>query len=276
MFSKIIPAFFICFFLVSCGDNSSTPDYDSSLPVNNIPPPSQIMYKVISVYPHDSGAFTQGLEYFGGKLYEGTGEYNRSSLRLVDLKTGKVEKSYLIPDKSIFGEGITIFKNKIYQLTWQSNKVYVYPLENFNRPVDSLKWNREGWGATNDGKNIIISDGSSNLFFVEPDEKNKNFKVNKILTVADNRGEVDSLNELELINGSIFANRWLTNEIVKIDTSTGYVTGTMNLSGLLRQYDPTAKFEDGAVLNGIAYDTATKKLYITGKDWPRLFEMQLQ
>jgi glutamine cyclotransferase len=233
------------------------------------------MYKVVSVYPHDSGAFTQGLEYYGNKLYESTGEYNRSSLRLVDLKTGKVEKSYLNPDKSVFGEGITIFNNRIYQLTWQNHKVYVYPLD-FSRPVDSLNWNREGWGATNDGKNIIISDGSSKLFFVQPDEKSKNFKVNKILTVADNRGEVDSLNELELINGSIYANRWYTNEIIKIDTSTGYVTGAMNLTGLLHQYDPTAKFEDGAVLNGIAYDSATKKMYITGKDWPRLFEIQLQ
>ena len=231
---------------------------------------------MIAVYPHDSNAFTQGLEYHNGNLYEGTGEYNRSNLRIVNIKTGKVEKNYLIPDKSVFGEGITIFKNKIYQLTWQSHKVYVYNMDDFSHPLDSLKWSREGWGATNDDKNIIISDGSSHLFFVQPDEKKKELKINKILTVADNKGEVDSLNELELINGSVYANRWLTNEIVKIDTATGYVTGKMNLTGLLQQFDPGVQIEDGAVLNGIAYDSTEKKIYITGKDWPRLFEMQLQ
>ncbi len=264
--------------LISC-NNSSSPDYDNSLPVakvNNIPPPEPLMFKVDAVYPHDSYAFTQGLEYHKGKLYEGTGEYNRSNLRIVDAKTGKVEKNYLIPDKSIFGEGITIFKNKIYQLTWKSHQVFVYNVDDFSHPIDTLGWSREGWGATNDGKNIIISDGSSHLFFVLPDEKRKELKINKILTVADNRGEVDSLNELELINGYVFANRWMTDDIVKIDTATGYVTGEMNLAGLLQQYDKGAQVNGDAVLNGIAYDSTSKKLYITGKDWPKLFEMQLQ
>lgn len=275
MINKLLPIFSLLLFFISC-QNSSSPDFDTSLPVNNIPPPSQIMFKVIAVYPHDPTAFTQGLEFHDGKLYEGTGEYNRSNLRIVDIKTGKIEKNYLIPDKSIFGEGITIFKNKIYQLTWKSQKVYVYNPGDFSHPVDTLKWNREGWGATNDGKNIIISDGSSHLFFVKPDEKSKEMRVNKVLTVADNKGEVDSLNELELINGYVYANRWLTNDIVKIDTATGHVTGKLNLTGLLQQYDPNAPIEDGAVLNGIAYDSNSKKLYITGKDWPKLFEMELQ
>jgi glutamine cyclotransferase len=275
MINKLLPIFSLLLFFISC-QNSSSPDFDTSLPVNNIPPPSQIMFKVIAVYPHDPTAFTQGLEFHDGKLYEGTGEYNRSNLRIVDIRTGKVEKNYLIPDKSIFGEGITIFKNKIYQLTWKSHKVYVYNPGDFSHPVDTLKWDREGWGATNDGKNIIISDGSSHLFFVQPDEKNRVLRVNKVLTVADNKGEVDSLNELELINGYVYANRWLTNDIVKIDTATGHVTGKLNLTGLLQQYDPNAPIEDGAVLNGIAYDSTSKKLYITGKDWPKLFEMELQ
>lgn len=275
MINKLLPIFSLLLFFISC-QNSSSPDFDTSLPVNNIPPPSQIMFKVIAVYPHDPTAFTQGLEFHDGKLYEGTGEYNRSNLRIVDIRTGKVEKNYLIPDKSIFGEGITIFRNKIYQLTWKSHKVYVYNPGDFSHPVDTLKWDREGWGATNDGKNIIISDGSSHLFFVQPDEKNRVLRVNKVLTVADNKGEVDSLNELELINGYVYANRWLTNDIVKIDTATGHVTGKLNLTGLLQQYDPNAPIEDGAVLNGIAYDSTSKKLYITGKDWPKLFEMELQ
>jgi glutaminyl-peptide cyclotransferase len=277
MIQKFVAITFI-FFLFSC-NNSSSPDYDNSLPVpkvNNIPPPANIMFRVDAVYPHDPKAFTQGLEFYKGKLYEGTGEPRESSLRITDIKTGKVEKEYLIPDSSVFGEGITIYKNKIYQLTWQSNKIFVYNLNDISHPVNTLQWNREGWGATNDGTNIIISDGSSHLYFVQPDENKKEMKINKIVTVADNKGEVDSLNELELINGYVYANRWLTNNIVKIDTSNGYVVGQMNLSGLLNQYDPTANVGSEAVLNGIAYDSTTKKLYITGKDWPKLFEMQLQ
>lgn len=264
-------------FLISC-NNSSSPNYDNSLPmpkVNNIPAPAPIMFKVEAVYPHDPGAFTQGLEFYKGKMYEGTGEYGTSNLRIVDIKTGKVEKDYLIPDSSIFGEGITIFKNKIYQLTWQSHKIFVYNLDDIMHPISTLRWDREGWGATHDDKNIIISDGSSHLYFVQPDEKNKDMKIDKILTVANNMGEVDSLNELELIGGYIYANRWLTNDIVKIDTATGYVVGDMNLTGLLQQYDPNAKVNGDAVLNGIAYDSTTKNLYITGKDWPKMFEMKL-
>lgn len=265
-------------FLFSC-NNSSSPSYDNSLPapkVNNIPPPPAIMYKVDAVYPHDPKAYTQGLEFYKGKLYEGTGEWGTSNLRIVDIKTGQIEKNYLIPDTSIFGEGITIFKNKIYQLTWQNHKIFVYNLNDISRPITTLTWNRQGWGATNDGTNIIISDGSSHLYFVQPDENKKEMKINKILTVADNNGEVDSLNELELINGYIFANRWLTNDIMKIDTANGYVVGKMDLTGLLQQYDAGVQVSSDAVLNGIAYDSTTKKLYITGKDWPKLFEMQLQ
>lgn len=263
--------------MVSC-NNSSSPDYDASLPeptVNNIPAAASIMYKIEGVYPHDPKAFTQGLEFYNGKLYEGTGEWGTSNLRIVDIKTGKVEKNYLIPDSSIFGEGITIFKNKVYQLTWQNHKIFVYNLNDISKPVDTYTWSREGWGATNDGSRIIISDGSSKLYFVKPDENKKEMKIDRILTVADNRGEVDSLNELELINGYVFANRWLTNDIVKIDTSTGYVVGKMNLEGLLQQYDPGAKVKDGSVLNGIAYDSATKRLFVTGKDWPKIFEIKL-
>lgn len=277
MIRKLISAVAILS-LMSC-HNSSSSDHDPSLPmptVNNIPPPAPIMFKVEAVYPHDPGAFTQGLEFHNGKLYEGTGEPGKSRLRITDIKTGQAEKSYLIPDNSVFGEGITIFKNKIYQLTWQSNKIYVYNIDDIMHPIDTMKWNREGWGATNDGTNIIISDGTSKLYFVQPDENKKEMKINKILTVANNMGEVDSLNELELIDGYIYANRWMTNNIVKIDTSNGFVVGNMNLTGLLRQYDPGVKIDPNeAVLNGIAYDSTTKRLYITGKDWPKLFEMKL-
>lgn len=265
------------FFLFSC-NNNSTNDYDNSLPMPktyNISAPNAVLFTIDAVYPHDTSAFTQGLEFYKGKLYESTGEPKQSRLRIVDIKTGNVEKNYLIPDDSVFGEGITIFKNKIYQLTWQSNKIFVYNIKDIAKPIYTLNWGREGWGATNDGNNIIISDGSSKLFFVQPDEAKKEMKINKILTVINNKGEVDSLNELELIDGYVYANRWLTDEIVKIDTANGHVVGVMNLKGLLQQYDPGVKLDDGAVLNGIAYDSATKKLYITGKDWPKLFELRL-
>ena len=267
----------LLFGFFSC-DNSSSPDIDTSLPmpaVNNIPAAAPIMFKIEGVYPHDPKAFTQGLEFYKGKLYEGTGEWGTSNLRIVDIKSGAIEKNYLIPDSSVFGEGITIFKNKIYQLTWQNNKIFVYNLNEISHPIDSLKWNRQGWGATNDGTHIIISDGTSKLYFVQPDENKKEMKINKILTIADDRGEVDSLNELELIDGFVYANRWLTNDIVKIDTATGYVVGKINLAGLLKQYDPSAKISEGAVLNGIAYDSSSKKIFITGKDWPKIFEIKL-
>jgi glutamine cyclotransferase len=267
----------LLFSFFSCGNNSS-PDIDSSLPVakvNHIAAPAPIMFTVDKVYPHDPKAFTQGLEFYKGKLYEGTGELGMSNLRIVDIPTGNVEKNYLIPDPKIFGEGITIFQNKIYQLTWQNNKIFVYNLNDITKPISTLNWSREGWGATNDGTNIIISDGSSKLFFVQPDESRKEMKTMKILTVVDNKGEVDSLNELELIDGYVYANRWLTDDILKIDTANGHVVGKLNLAGLLNQYDPGVQVVDGAVLNGIAYDSTTKKLFITGKDWPKLFEMRL-
>ena len=274
---KKLPVFAFIVLLFSC-HNTSTPDIDTSIPEtqpNNIPAPQPITFTVDSVYPHDPKAFTQGLQFYKGRLYEGTGEFNQSTLRIVDIKTGKPEKEYLIPDPTVFGEGITIFKNKIYQLTWQSHKIFVYNLNDITHPITTYNWSLEGWGLTNDGNNLIISDGSSKLYYVLPDEARKEMKSIKVLTVADNTGELDSLNELEYINGYVFANRWYTDHIYKIDTSNGHVTGIIDLTGLLHQYDPNFQIPDSAVLNGIAYDSTTKKLYITGKDWPKMFEMRL-
>jgi glutaminyl-peptide cyclotransferase len=276
MIKKLLVAVLLLF-LFSC-NNNSTPDIDTSLPapqINNLPAPQPITFTVDAVYPHDEKAFTQGLQFYNGKLYEGTGEFGESTLRIVDIKTGKPEKQYLIPDTTIFGEGITIFKNKIYQLTWQSHKIFVYNLNDIMHPVNIINWSAEGWGITNDGTNLIISDGSSKLFYVQPDDVRKEMKTIKTLTVMDNRGELDSLNELEYINGYVFANRWYNNHIVKIDTSNGHAVGIMDLTGLLHQYDPNFEPDEKAVLNGIAYDSTTKKLYITGKDWPKMFEMKL-
>lgn len=273
---KNILLFGLVMILFSC-QNHSSPDYDSSLPSvqNHLPAPKPITYRVEAVYPHDPKAFTQGLQFYKGKLYEGTGEYKQSTLRIVDPQTGKPEKEFLIGDPNIFGEGITIFKNKIYQLTWQSHKVFVYNVDDITHPISTYKWDLEGWGITNDGKDLIISDGSSKLYFVQPDEFRKQFNTIKILTVADNSGELDSLNELEFVKGYVFANRWYNNHIIKIDTANGHAVGIMDFTGLLHQYDPQDQVDDDAVLNGIAYDSTTNDMYITGKDWPRIFKIRL-
>lgn len=263
----------------SCGSSDSSGDYDSSLPVApNVPAPAAVLYKVTNVYPHDTNSFTQGLEFYNGRLYESTGEYKKSKLRIVDLKTGIAEKSHTIGDPSIFGEGITILNGKIYQLTWQNNKIFEYNLDDITRPIRTYDWPHQGWGATNNGKEIIISDGvTPQLYFVTPDENSNQMKINRTLTVRSHMGPVENLNELELINGSVYANRWQTDEILIIDTASGYVTGVINLKGLLQQYDPSFIPEPGQqVLNGIAYDSATNKLYITGKEWPKLFEIELR
>ncbi|MEO6135268.1 MAG: glutaminyl-peptide cyclotransferase [Ginsengibacter sp.] len=271
-------AFVLLIAFVSCNNNSN-PDVDSSLPVlqaNNIPAPSPIMFEVNSVYPHDVTAFTQGLEYHNGKLYESTGEFGKSRVRIVDIKTGSSLEDHLVQDANIFGEGITIFKDKLYQLTWQDQKIFVYNLNDLSKIINTINWSRQGWGITNDGTNLIISDGTSKIYYVAPVENSNEMKIVKILTVVNNLGEVDSLNELEFINGFLFANVWLTDQIVKIDTANGHVVGTLNFKGLLQQYDPGVQVSEEAVLNGIAYDSVSDKLFITGKKWPKLFEIKLK
>lgn len=270
--------FALLILLFSCNSDPSS-DYDTSIPIpktETIPPPAPVSFKVTNVFPHDPTSFTQGLEFHDGKLYEGTGELRQSKLRIVDITTGKADKSHTIEDPTIFGEGITILNKRIFQLTWQNKKIFEYNLHDITKPVRTYTWNHEGWGATNNGYELIISDGTSNIYFVTPDTMNKKMNINKIISVRDHRGAVNMLNELELINGSLFANRWMTDEILKIDTSNGHVVGVLNLKGLMPQYAPEVFLDDGAVLNGIAYDSASKKVYITGKDWPKLFEMEIQ
>lgn len=256
----------------ACNGDTATGDVDTG---NGISAPAPITFSIDTVLPHDPGAFTQGLQFYNGKLYEGTGQLKESTLRIVDPKTGKVEKKYLIPDSTIFGEGITIFKNKIYQLTWENNKIFVYDIKNISAPIKTLNWPYDGWGITNDGNSLIISDGSDKLYYVLPDEEKNSMKQLKIISVADNTGSLDNINELEFIDGYIFANRWQTDDILKIDTANGHVVGKMELKGLLSQYASKDMNQSTDVLNGIAYDSTTKKLYITGKKWPKMFEIRL-
>ncbi len=258
--------------LISCNDG--TKDEPAVIDESLVKKPApQINYNIVNVYPHDTSAYTQGLELHNGKLYEGTGDWVNSSLRITDYKTGKVEKKHSMGTKEIFGEGITIFKGKIYQLTWQSHVVYVYDLKNIDVPEKTFAWPYDGWGITNNGTDLIISDGSSNLYFINAD----NFKVKSIIAVTEDGVPVDSINELEYIDGFIYANVYQSDYIIKVEPANGHVAGKISLSGIIEKYSPGYVPEPGdEVLNGIAYDTTTKKLFITGKRWPKLFELSLQ
>lgn len=241
---------------------------------NAIAAPEIINYNVVKIYPHDTSSYTQGLIWYKDHLYEGTGEYNTSKIAKVDLNTGKPVMQHKLTDPSIFGEGITIFDNKIYQLTWQANKVYVYDLQTFKK-INEFNWPQEGWGITHDNKSLIISTGSSNLYFVNPD----NFKIENVVGVTNNYGPVGDINELEYINGFVYANQYETNYILKINPETGKVEGRMDLTNIRQKNgvpeDPNM-LQNGLVLNGIAYDSAKNSLLVTGKKWPALFEIKIQ
>jgi len=259
------------FFITSC-NSGNNPDNDPDIvtPHVGIDAPINLSYNIISVYPHDTSAYTQGLELFNGKMYEATGDYEKSSLRITNLKTGSVEKKHIIGTSDIFGEGITIFNDKIYQLTWESNVVYLYNISNIDNPIKTFNWPYEGWGITHNNQDLIISDGTAHLYFVDPET----FKVKSTLSVKDDQGAVNMLNELEYVNGFIYANVYQTNFIVKIDAESGHVVGKITLNGLLQQSDVVPNRTD--VLNGIAYDSTSKRFFITGKRWPKMFEVELK
>jgi glutamine cyclotransferase len=223
-------------------------------------------YRVIKSYPHDTNAFTQGLEYHDGFLYEGTGIVGRSSVRKVDLATGKVLQNFDVP-RPFFGEGITVVDNQILELTWVSQTGFVYDKSNF-RVLRSFKYPGEGWGLTNDGKQIYMSDGSPQIRIWDP----ATLKEIRRITVKDGNDPVNELNELEFVRGEILANVWQTDRIARISPVDGKVLGWIDLSGILPQSERT---NPDAVLNGIAYDAAADRLFVTGKLWPKIFEIKL-
>ena len=229
--------------------------------------PVQYGYSVMNVYPHDVKAYTQGLHYEDGWLYEGTGNYGTSYLRKVELETGKVVKERIL-DNKLFGEGITVLGDRIYQLTYKSQVGFVYDKESFRELQKVYYQNREGWGLTHNGEELIMSDGTHVIYFLDPEL----FTVNRQIEVYDHRGPAESLNELEYIRGKIWANRYYTDEIVIIDPETGAVEGRINLKGLLKVEDRKPSTD---VLNGIAWDEQGGRLFVTGKRWPRLFEITL-
>jgi len=227
-------------------------------------------YRVIATYPHDPQAFTQGLVFYPGgtegQFYEGTGLWGRSSLRRVDLATGQVLQKRPL-DSRYFGEGVTLWGDRLVQLTWQSQIGFVYDRATF-RPLQQFSYPMEGWGLTHDGERLILSDGSDRLYFLDP----QTFQVVDTRSVRDGSTPIVHLNELEYIQGEVWANVWLEDRIARIDPQTGQVRSWVDLTGL----EPTRQSNPDAVLNGIAYDPQGDRLFVTGKLWPRLYQIEIQ
>jgi glutaminyl-peptide cyclotransferase len=223
--------------------------------------------RVVNVYPHDAAAFTQGLAFHMGYIYEGTGISGQSNIRKVDLKTGGVLKSRALPAE-YFGEGITIFRNKLIQLTWKSHTGFVYDLQSF-RLQKTFSYPNEGWGITCDGDHLIMSDGTAVLRFLDT----RTYKIVKQIEVRDRGNILTNINELEFIKGEIYANVWGTDYIVRISPLTGHVLGWIDLRDLYRYVGSVRNID---VLNGIAYDTKDDRLFVTGKYWPYLFEIRVE
>ena len=223
-------------------------------------------YNMVNTYVHDQNAFTQGLVFADGYLYEGTGNYGNSTLRKVELETGKVVKLYSLPDQ-FFGEGITLWGDTLIQLTWRSKVGFVYDKDNLSL-LTEFAYPTEGWGLTHDGTHLIMSDGTQTLYFLDPDT----FEELRRLEVHDKDVPIANLNELDYIRGEIYANIWPTDRIARISPETGQVLGWVDLEGLLRGKERSPRC---GVLNGIAYDAKHDRLFITGKNWPKLFELVL-
>jgi glutamine cyclotransferase len=259
LFILILGAFALCVIPAST---------DARPAVENPPAPAHDdRFQIIHVYPHDPNAFTQGLIYRDGHLYESTGLNGKSSLRVVDLFTGQVLQKHDVAGE-YFAEGLTDWGSTLIQLTWTSHKAFVYDLFSFSL-LKTFDYQGEGWGLTHDQTQLILSDGTSYLKFLDP----KSFRIIRRLQVTDESGKmVDNLNELEYVHGEVYANIWQTDRIARISPRTGKVLGWIDLAGIIAKrelHDPDA------VLNGIAYDAAGDRLFVTGKLWPKLFEIKV-
>ena len=243
-----------------------TPLQTSALPVQQSSVKS-LDWSVVKAFPHDPAAFTEGLLWHDGALYESTGLEKQSKLRRVDLQSGQVEKNLDLPPQ-LFGEGLALANNRLYQLTWQTKIGFVYDAKTF-KPLAKFNYRNEGWGLTFDGSDLIQSDGTDVLTWRDP----KDFAAKRTLKVTRDGAPLRNLNELEWIDGYVWANVWQTDEIVIIDPRDGKVVGQLNLTGLLGAADRTGA-ED--VLNGIAYDSASKRVFVTGKNWSKLFWIQVE
>ncbi len=253
-------------FVSSCSNFPESPAPTSSVDSATWDVTPVYTYKVVNTYPHDRNAFTQGLVFENGALYEGTGLHGQSTLRKVELETGDTLQMRELPAQ-FFGEGVTVKENRIIQLTWQSNVGFVYDRDSFEL-LQEFTYPTEGWGITHDGKRLVMSDGTSTLYFLDPET----FEEIGRIEVRDGDRAVNRLNELEWVEGEIYANVWQTDCIARIEPETGQVTGWIELKGLLSPADRSGPV---GVLNGIAYDAKNDRLFVTGKLWPRLFEIEL-
>lgn len=248
--------------------DDTTEEASTKLIILNDAAPKIYDYKIISEYPHDITSYTQGLEFHDGFLYESTGQYGTSKLRKVDYKTGEILQNINL-DKQYFGEGLTILNNNIYQLTWRENLGFIYDVKSFEK-TGSFSYNqsKEGWGLCNDGKTIYKTDGTNKIWKLNP----TTLKEEDFIQVYTNTGKIDRLNELEFINGKIYANIYQRNGVLIIDPENGAVEGVIDFSPLqkLVKQHPTLD-----VLNGIAYNPETHTIFVTGKDWDKLFEVEV-
>ena len=260
---------YLFFFTISltfaCGGTSPAPNTNINANKASTAVPTYT-YEIVKTYPHDRKAFTQGLVFTDGRLFEGTGKKGESSLRRVELKSGRIEQ--IVPlDSALFGEGITILDGKIYQLTWQNRLGLIYDQKTFDS-LGTFRYTGEGWGLTHDGKRLILSDGTSTIRFLDT----KTFEVVKRLKVRASNGPVDQLNELEFRKGEILANVWHTNRIARISPESGDVLGWIELTSL---YPERQRQNREDVLNGVAYDEANDRLFVTGKNWPKIYEIEV-
>lgn len=257
--------------LASCRGGDESDDSGEETEVS-VPASPSIPYTVASRHAHDTTAFTEGLLVHNGVLYESTGSpddlpQTRSLLGTVDLQTGAITTKAELDRRLYFGEGITILNGKVYQLTYQTRKGFVYDAGNFKKLGEFTFPSAEGWGMTTDGTALIMSDGTNRLTYLDPET----FRTLKVVEVTDERGAVANLNELEFIDDAIYANVYTTPYIVRIDTATGKVTGRLDLSSLA--YEARVRYPGSLELNGIAYDTASRKVFVTGKMWPSIYEI---
>jgi len=255
--------------IYSCHSNSKSGGENISESIPTVP---LINYSVSHYYPHDTTLFTEGFLFHNGRLFESTGSPDdipqaKSTIGITNLTTGTFEKKIELDKTKYFGEGIVFLDNKLYQLTYKNQEGFIYNAETFKRTGEFKYSNLEGWSLTTDGKDIIMSDGTSNLTFINP----RNLKPNRILEITANGMPQDSLNELEYINGFIYANVWMSNFIVKINPTNGKVVGKLDLSSLT--FEARNKNPRADVLNGIAYDSTTNKIYVTGKMWANIYQI---
>jgi glutamine cyclotransferase len=245
--------------------NGGSSNKTAEVPTNK--PVAKYGYQIVNIFPHDSNAFTQGLILVDGNLLESTGQEGFSSLRRVELESGRILKKVDVPEP-YFAEGLAALNGKLYQLTWQHHTGFIYDAQSFSR-LGEFNYEGEGWGLATDGQSLILSDGSSRIRFIDP----ASFRVTRSINVTDSGTPVRELNELEYVKGEIYANVWHDNRIATIDPQSGHVNAWIDLTGLM----PEGELQDPeAVLNGIAYDQASDKLIVTGKLWPRLFEIKVK